>query len=592
MALYSEDLNLNIEKNGKLKGNVTRVVLRQYEYDGTQINATVYDGAEPLDLSGYSAVFWMRNPKNSTVEAPAKVVDAKAGKVSVTVTNDMTAEHGPVSVAYFELLNGSSSVTTDNIPITIERSADLSSDEVRRYQTKLDEMVEEWTERTKNFRDIDRIVTTYQEGTSTTTPTGTWTSAMPTVGQGRYLWRRDVIYLTDGTTHTVYMYARQGQDNTTWGAATTTKDGLMSASDKKRLDAINDVTTGINLLRGSRDFATGTVTYGTKDKLTLDGCAQSTNSSFSVTTRADGYGVLHYNGKSGSTAYRFLNVLLPEQVNGHTLTISFEYMVESETAENGMLFNLRKMSLDDTPSTTLKTFYYADAGLSNPAKNVWHKVVLHYDTVLNLGPNEYLSPGITLAPSADLTRVVNYTMPKIEIDHIENTAWSDSPQDLALATKAISEMDVKAKVTPREGCTLNTARIKVADGMMAQLYLSITTNEKFNAGTSYVVCNLDDSILPADIITPAASSTNGFGCINKTNKNLEIRMLSDLDSGKTMYIGAAYVLNKSLSPIATIPNLSGTLVGAVPSGDGGSPSASPMPLPGGSDVAIVHPEDE
>lgn len=52
---------------------------------------------------------------------------------------------------------------------------------------------------------------TYQKGTSgTTAPTGTWSTTIPTVGAGEYLWTKTVITYTDNTTSTSYSVGMMG----------------------------------------------------------------------------------------------------------------------------------------------------------------------------------------------------------------------------------------------------------------------------------------------------------------------------------------------------------------------------------------------
>ena len=52
---------------------------------------------------------------------------------------------------------------------------------------------------------------TYQASTSgTTAPTGTWSSSIPTVAQGSYLWTKTVVTYSDGKSTTSYSVARQG----------------------------------------------------------------------------------------------------------------------------------------------------------------------------------------------------------------------------------------------------------------------------------------------------------------------------------------------------------------------------------------------
>ena len=60
----------------------------------------------------------------------------------------------------------------------------------------------------------------YQASTSgTTVPSGTWSSTIPTVPQGSYLWTRTVLDFNDGTTVTSYSVGRMGIDGS--GAVST-----------------------------------------------------------------------------------------------------------------------------------------------------------------------------------------------------------------------------------------------------------------------------------------------------------------------------------------------------------------------------------
>lgn len=58
---------------------------------------------------------------------------------------------------------------------------------------------------------IKSTTITYQASTSnTTTPSGTWSSSIPSVAAGSYLWTKTVITYTNGTTSTSYSVAKQG----------------------------------------------------------------------------------------------------------------------------------------------------------------------------------------------------------------------------------------------------------------------------------------------------------------------------------------------------------------------------------------------
>ena len=56
---------------------------------------------------------------------------------------------------------------------------------------------------------------TYQAGTSgTTKPTGTWSTSVPSVSAGQYLWTKTVVAYSDGTSTESYSVARQGANGT------------------------------------------------------------------------------------------------------------------------------------------------------------------------------------------------------------------------------------------------------------------------------------------------------------------------------------------------------------------------------------------
>ena len=58
---------------------------------------------------------------------------------------------------------------------------------------------------------VSSTTITYQASTSgTTAPTGTWSSSIPTVAAGSYLWTRTIISYTNGTSSTIYSVGKMG----------------------------------------------------------------------------------------------------------------------------------------------------------------------------------------------------------------------------------------------------------------------------------------------------------------------------------------------------------------------------------------------
>lgn len=203
-----------------------------------------------------------------------------------------------------------------------------------------------------------------------------------------------------------------------------------SPFDLPDLSEINDCTTGINLLRGSRDCTFGNTLYGTTDNLRIDG--SSPNAKYTQVLGDDGFTYWHYDGSSSTATYKFLSALLPSMVNGHTLTFSFEFMIEKPITVNGMMLQLYMLSLDSSSNGSMQTYTLSQLGFtaSELVPFVWYKAVCHYDTVLELADNQYIRVGLTGAIGGDLTRIINFRKYKAEIGHINDPIYSQSPLDV------------------------------------------------------------------------------------------------------------------------------------------------------------------
>lgn len=72
---------------------------------------------------------------------------------------------------------------------------------------------------------------TYQASTSgTTIPTGTWSSSIPSVAAGSYLWTRTIITYTDNTTTTSYSVGKMGNTGSTGATGATGPQGPQGAT--------------------------------------------------------------------------------------------------------------------------------------------------------------------------------------------------------------------------------------------------------------------------------------------------------------------------------------------------------------------------
>ena len=68
---------------------------------------------------------------------------------------------------------------------------------------------------------------TYQMGTSgTTAPTGSWSTSVPSVGAGQYLWTKTVVTYSDGKSTTAYSVSRSGTNGTNGTSVTVSSTSV------------------------------------------------------------------------------------------------------------------------------------------------------------------------------------------------------------------------------------------------------------------------------------------------------------------------------------------------------------------------------
>lgn len=134
------DLDLN-----KAPDATQRVFLRQGERLATVIRATIYDGDEPVDLSGYDVYFEMRHPGGALLEDD--VTQTEGNVLTYTVAEQAAQEVGTCHVAYFSLRPkaGDSALyaTTQAFAVIILPNAQCDKNAVAEaYSSEIERMLE------------------------------------------------------------------------------------------------------------------------------------------------------------------------------------------------------------------------------------------------------------------------------------------------------------------------------------------------------------------------------------------------------------------------------------------------------------------
>lgn len=110
----------------------------------------------------------------------------------------------------------------------------------------------------------------YQEGTSgTVAPTGTWTTTVPSVAQGNYLWTRTTLEFNTGSPVVSYCVARIGVDGTGTGTVQTV-NGIPDVNGNVEITAsdIDTLESGVSIqdeLDAKAEISTTSVTIATSD---------------------------------------------------------------------------------------------------------------------------------------------------------------------------------------------------------------------------------------------------------------------------------------------------------------------------------------
>ena len=140
MSTYTETRTLDLLKRKGRSGGIPPITLRRGESGMTVKGVITYDDAT-FSLTGYTAKFCAINASGGIVRKNATVTNAASGEVEYAVGTDLTANSGPVLVAYFELTKEGQTATSDTLPFIVLPNADLDGPEAEEYQSLVDELI-------------------------------------------------------------------------------------------------------------------------------------------------------------------------------------------------------------------------------------------------------------------------------------------------------------------------------------------------------------------------------------------------------------------------------------------------------------------
>lgn len=198
-----------------------------------------------------------------------------------------------------------------------------------------------------------------------------------------------------------------------------------------QLEKINDLTTGINLLRGTRDFVLGTDVSETKEKVCYDGFAMSSDL-WTLGKDESGFTTLKSNGTHTKESYVWCSYISAKQVKGSTLTASFDFRITNKgNGTYDRLFQIVAERASDgafSSEYSSRLYTLGDVGLSFDSIELgkWYRAVVHYPKALNLDDGYFIR---TAFCEGEGGRKIEFRKAKVEIGDVNYPIWSASPFD-------------------------------------------------------------------------------------------------------------------------------------------------------------------
>lgn len=240
-----------------------------------------------------------------------------------------------------------------------------------------------------------------------------WETRQLPVDKGRWSWTR------------VTWHYNQGPDTVEYSKAYSGRDGEFDGEYRVqylegKVNAMNDLTTGINLLRGTRDFSKG-ITKKSSSFFT-DGFYVQGSPKFSVDE--DGFTVVSTN----STNNAVWTSSIPCS-KGDVITVSFEFKLNENF--NGSLgqtigsFNVRNEAWSSNLQSPTTFMMQDSVPLSELKPNVWYVGKWHISITGEVDDKSLVIIGLYSNNN------VSYRKLNANLGKINNPVWSASPFDVA-----------------------------------------------------------------------------------------------------------------------------------------------------------------
>ncbi len=429
---------------------------------------------------------------------------------------------------------------------------------------------------------------TYQAGTSgTAAPTGAWSTNVPSVPQGQYLWSKTVITYTDDTTSTTYSVAYIPKNGTT-GATGATGTGIQSITQEYYLSTSKTSQTGGSWVTSMPTWSSGKYLW-TRYKITYENPTSTAYTSpicdsswEAVNDIQIGGRNLIKNGRGNVKAGFFTNFeTVTEDYGEHTLTSKGNYpsisligsfIVNPRDYEPGRIltwsfdimytkwdfpegtranewwmgqrYSMQAIEGGSTQGqwTTITRVNLPQVGVAGYELNKWHHVkhtlIIPEPAAEGIGAQEQI---LLYNPSSEAEASITFRLKNVKLEYGNKaTDWTPAPEDMAtnedLQDTDNTANDALGKVESTED------RVTITESELQILKDSISTMVTDENGTSLMTQKGDGWTFNMGSINKALDNTasalnNAVNDINDTASLVSsVKDVVDSIEKKTAYI--------------------------------------------------------
>lgn len=215
--------------------------------------------------------------------------------------------------------------------------------------------------------------------------------------------------------------AQAAGDNAT--AAEEAAQNAEEAADRaneaaEKIEAVNDFTTGINLIRGTKDFKIGVDKYAVGSFAT-DGFTNSGGYTFSEDP--EGFTVA---SKTNGTNSLLVSSVIKKVKAGDIFTISVDYRSPDITSDGGNIVGIYFYNMTVSSPISNQLFNCSSFGINKD----WTTAVFHY--TVPSGTWSVDDMYAVIAVRAERTGTIEFCKPMVQKGSINNPIWSASPFDV------------------------------------------------------------------------------------------------------------------------------------------------------------------